>query len=672
MRGVGKTQAAAAYARECVAARWRLVAWVDAETGASTLEALAEAATAAGVGLPEDDQAGIARALRRWLEADGHGCLLVFDNASDPDQLRPYLPAVGAAQVVITSTRRSMSGLGISVPVGVFTESEALSYLAERTGRGDTRDAGEVAAELGYLPLALAQAAAVIAAQQLSYPAYLARLRAIPVGQYLQRPEDDPYPDAVAATIVVSFGDACARDATGLARFLMTLIALLSPAGVPRTLLHAAARAGASHETRRGRQDEEQAGRCGPAEADAALAHLAGASLLTFNLDGSVVSAHRLTTRVIREHGRHDSTLLTVSITAVAVLQSATSSLEPVLRHAHAARDLARQITALSAHLATAPGGMTEDLLQLRGWALQCLTGLGDAPAQAISLGEALAADCQRLAGDRHPRTMSVRNDLANAYRQAGLLDQAIALHERNLADREQILGASHHDTLASRNNLAGAYESAGRLDEAVPLAERVLADRERTLGTRHPSTLAARNNLAYKYELAGRADEAIALFERVLAEREQVLGTDDPRTLMSRNGLARACQNAGQLDQAITLYQDTLADRERTLGPDHPQTMTSRHGLAIACRLAGRFGQAIELLENTLAGREKILGPEHPRTLITRHDLATAYQQAGRNREAIPLLEQALADAEKSNGPDHPGTQAIRDTLTSLQQSAE
>ena len=46
-----------------------------------------------------------------------------------------------------------------------------------------------VAAELGYLPLALAQAAAVIAGQRLGYGTYLERLRKLPAEDLL-RPEE--------------------------------------------------------------------------------------------------------------------------------------------------------------------------------------------------------------------------------------------------------------------------------------------------------------------------------------------------------------------------------------------------------------------------------------------------------------------------------------------------
>ena len=132
LQGLGKTQLAAAYARAKLAEGWRLVAWVNAGDTGSLLAGLAAVADATG--LTDDDSGrGIAdagQAVRHWLETDGDRCLLVFDDAADPDALRPFIPAYGAARVLITSTRQSAANLGTSVPVDVFSADEASAFLA--------------------------------------------------------------------------------------------------------------------------------------------------------------------------------------------------------------------------------------------------------------------------------------------------------------------------------------------------------------------------------------------------------------------------------------------------------------------------------------------------------------------------------------------------------------
>jgi hypothetical protein len=138
---------------------WRLVAWVNASDPGSLLAGLASAAEALGLAAGGRKGGDAGRAVRRWLETDGDRCLIVFDDATDADVLRPFVPAGGKARVLITSNRRSVANLGASVGVGVFTEQEALAFLADRTGLADAAGAGAVAAELGWL----AQAAAVIA-----------------------------------------------------------------------------------------------------------------------------------------------------------------------------------------------------------------------------------------------------------------------------------------------------------------------------------------------------------------------------------------------------------------------------------------------------------------------------------------------------------------------------
>ena len=86
---------------------------------------------------------------------------------------------------------------------------------------------------------------------------------------------------------------------------------------------------------------------------------------------------------------------------------------------------------------------------------------------------------------------------------------EAITLLGQTVADHERVLGADHPGTLSSRNHLALAYRDAGRTAEAITLLEHTVADQERVLGPDHPGTVATRSNLAVSYRAAGRQAEA-------------------------------------------------------------------------------------------------------------------------------------------------------------------
>ena len=418
----------------------------------------------------------------------------MFDDVEDPGLLRPFVPAAGEARVLITAAREPIAELGTSVPVDVFSAEEALALLDGRTGLADEDGALAVAVQLGYLPLALDQAAGMIAKQHVGYAAYLAKLRALSAEDHLVREDEDeeeqPSPPGVAEAVLLAMEATSVADRLGVSIAVMELVAMLSPAVVRRDLLHSAGQAGTLLGGGR---------RVAASMVDQALERLNERSLLGFSLDGQAVSVHRLAARVIRAGLARQGRLGPACRAAASAVEGSVAALAKHPDHA-AVMEMLGQVTALAENAGAAaddPGEQLPAMLtRLRSLALNHLVELGDTMPHAIAIGEPLIADLDRLLGPDDPDTVRARNDLARAYRETGRVADAVPLVEQVLAARERLFGADDPRTLASRNNLASAYRATGRAADAIALFEENLAACERLFGADHPKTLASRHSL--------------------------------------------------------------------------------------------------------------------------------------------------------------------------------
>ena len=362
-----------------------------------------------------------------------------------------------AARVLITTTRQPSANLGTSVSVAAFSADKAVAFLTGRTGLADAAGAAAVAGELGHLPLALAQAAAVIAGQRLDYGAYLDWLRELPVQDHLTREDGQAYSHGVAEAVLLSMQAVRAADRGGVCTRVMEIMAVLSAAGVRRELLHVAGQGGLL---------ASDGHRVAVAQVDRALEWLSDRSLLFFSLDGQTIIMHRLVALVVRDELARRQRLAAVCRAAAYLLETRAIALASP-QDRPTVRDIPQQVTALLENTAGIAGEADKELarilLRLRLIALYHLVELGDSTLQAIAVGEPLTADLERLLGPDHPDTLTSRNRLAAAYRDAGRVAEAVPLFEQALAARERLLGPDHSDTLTSRNNLANAYQDAGR-----------------------------------------------------------------------------------------------------------------------------------------------------------------------------------------------------------------
>ena len=674
MRGVGKSQLAAAYARECEKAGWSLVAWMDASTREALVAGLAELAHEMGV----DEDGGEAapeilagRCVTRLNSGEGDR-LIVFDNVEDFDDLTGLVPHSQGLRVLVTTTSIPDESVGYILAVGAFTRDDSIAFVIERTGLDDDAGAARLAEALGDLPVALAQAAATIKLNgYATIDEYLADLRKYRLEDVVDRASGEAYPSAVHAALRMACTSVLdllaeedhARGEEGPARAgagftQLAALALLAPSGVPRPWLH---RVGNSEPIAR-----------------QAVGALVAHSVCALSEDRRYVRIHGLQGRVLREdYVRQPEVFADLEGAVVDLLKGIDMDKADTDDAQRAdALDMADQLRAIaeqhgqarhSRHEARIDLSNVVDIVNDTFWGL---AGMGR-PQTALTLEDAVDMLTDALGPD-HPITLTARSNLAVAYKQAGHVSTAIDMYEALLADRTRVLGPDHPITLTARSNLANAHREAGHVFTAIDMFEALLADRTRILGPDHPITLTVRNNLANAHREAGHVSTAIDMFEALLADCTRILGPDHPRTLTVRNNLANAHQAAGHVSTAIAMYEALLPDMARILGPDHPHTLTARSNLAVAYKQAGHLSTAIDIYEALLTDRTRILGPDHPHTLTTRGNLAAAHQEAGHLSTAIDMHQALLTDRTRILGPDHPHTLITRSHLAAARKKAQ
>ena len=517
MRGSGKTQLAAAVATRCEEEGWPLVAWIDAESRDVLIANLYNLALQTGINAPKDipPETIVRRFLDQLRSADAADRLFVFDNVENLDDLKDLTPEGNGIRATITTTRHlDWESLGWSpMAVGVFEREQSIALLCQRTGDAHRDAADQIAEALGDLPVAVTQAAATAKSGRYSLSNYLERLSNHPLESSISRLEGDDYPDATGIALFMAYEQALEQLRTKhpqqerIVTSLLDILSLLAASGVPTHWLLAL-------------EDDSDAVRD-------SLSFLKRSSILQESTNGDKAIIHRLQGQVYRETYLSEQGKFNKACTCATTILDKINigQLANFEQQRQETRNLVEQIGAVTSQDHSRPLFSDPDFGALLATTIRNATDLG-MPQLALTLTDSVTRAGDTLGPD-HPDTLTSRNNLASAYRDAGRLHEAIELFEQNLEDRTRILGPHHPDTLISRNNLANAYRDTGRLDEAITLYERNFEDCIRILGPNHPHTLITRNNLAGAYRAAGRFEDAEKLFETPSGSEDEQGGTD-------------------------------------------------------------------------------------------------------------------------------------------------
>jgi hypothetical protein len=636
--GAGKTSMAVEYAYRHLGEVG--VAWQFGAEDATVLAAgFAELAAQLGVqdrAGPQDPVASV----HAVLAASPAEWLLVFDNAPDRAAVGRFLPPDGPGRVLVTSRNVAWpSGQALDVPM--LALEAAAGFLVTRTADPDEQAAGDLATELGGLPLALEQAGAYVQASGGSLAGYLASFRK-QRPKLLARGEPTGYDSTVAATWSLAFTDLekSAPQAVGLLR----LLACMAPEPVPLGLLlqpRPGVADGLADEVAAVvlplLDDELAAGDTVAVLRRYSLVSLAGQGLVLVHRLVQAVTAHQMPAGLAGQWCQAAAALIEEAIPADTQLPVVWPVCALLLPHARAV-------------LALTSGGM---------WRIADYLGYSGSYPAARDLFQ-LIADVygeDDANGPEHEQTLAARSNLAywtgEAGDAAGARDQFAAL----LPVRQQVLGPEHPDTLTTRLALARWTGQAGDAAKARDQVAALLPIQDRVSGPEHPDTLTTRHNLAYWSGMAGDPAGARDQFDALLPVRQEVLGPEHRDTLMTRLALARWTGDAGDPAGARDQYAALLPDSKRVLGPEHPDTLDARHGLAWSTGETGDPAGARDQYAALLPVRQRLLGVEHPSSLVARFYLAFWTGRAGDPAGARDQFAALLPVRQRVLGPDHPDT---------------
>lgn len=574
--GIGKSTLAARWAADRTADH-TVVWWITAETPAELDAGLADLARAMQPGvvgfLPED--ALRERALQ-WL-ATHDDWLLVLDNVSNPADLRPLLARVGGGRIVVTSRRSSgWQDIARTVVLDVLGPEESAELFTGVCEAGDGLDA--LCAELGYLPLALKQAAAYCAEAGITPRAYLDLLAAYPAEMFAATAEGGEAGRTVARVWQVTLDR---LQDTPLAGRILGVLAWWAPEGIPRRLLDPLGT---------------------PLEVTEAVRRLRAHSMIT--LDGAAIGVHRTVQAVVRAgdggEGRETAGKLLLDV------KHGRPSLDDIRANIGAWHSVAAQAESLARY--TEPEGDTGEWAGLFEWA-GVLLGVALDERAFFLCSRALLGYIRLYEAEDYRVLRAMRSVILGARKSGGPPE----LPEVHFAFHLSLFGPDDRRTIQARASLAEALLPSSRSRAENLLRENV--DRAvRSLGEDARETLGARYAL-----LDAEADPRAAApgLKKLHARAKAVLPKNDSLTETIERALVSALMDSGRTERALELTEAAVKEARVRWGAAHLVTLTRGAFHATVLERAGQAEHARVLARGLLRDGQTVLGDGGLRDII-------------------------------------------------------
>lgn len=254
-------------------------------------------------------------------------------------------------------------------------------------------------------------------------------------------------------------------------------------------------------------------------------------------------------------------------------------------------------------------------------------------------------------------------------FAEAGLWKLARKLQQDVINHRVKTLGWSHPSTILAKRTLASTHWNLFEVGESVKLLFNILMAQQWSRPSIfdwmvwppwkpvYVSYCATLDALTQSLWLAGDRRWSLTTGRRAVNGLMRKLGPDDPLTLSAMFNLARTYLHMNEHDQSRDLLVQVLAKREHYFGPDHPDTLMVRNELGMNMYAQRKdLHEAERLVRGVLESRQRILGEEHAYSLWSVNDLSKICIELRRFDEARRMLEEIVPIVSRTLGDTHAG----------------
>ena len=619
--GIGKTQLSIEYAYK-YHYRYKTCIWfIDAESRSSVYNCFCSFAQYFNLFLPLNyNSKDLQRAIKTWL-SENRSWLLIFDNLEIMDTIMPYLPDKIKGRILIT-TRNTRIDYGISLLLEVFNLEEAKFFMKKRLSKNNeakmeyykyddfSEKASVLIKRLGYLPLALEQAAAYIKEVRCSISDYIELLRQSSVDAFSDKyASPEYYESIVTSTWNISFA---ALEKSS--RQLLNLCAYMGADNIPVKFFVKM-------------RNELPAPLADDLVKELTLNRVV-TGLRTYSLTSGTaeyINIHRLVQEVIRKnHEVEEET----GFDKNRWLKLDFSMLERYLPVSCEEPDSTSQFMQIAIH------------------------------------AEFIAEYYSIFDGQESIKLANLYDKIGECYDDCGIFDSAFSNYFNSLQIKEKYLGKNHPDTAIQYDNIGLSYTKTGKYTEAISWHNKAINILELSLGKKNLDTATAYNNLGLALVRSGNYDLGIEWYQKCLDAELEILGDEDIQIAADYNNIGEAYYQKGEEDKALEYLIKALKIKEKRIGCMNSNTAITYNNLGSVYWKLKQYDEAIKYTEKSLNIYKKTYGKKHPNVALELGNLASILADNGDRDKAREYFVEAIELGKNSLGLSHPETAKTIDGL--------